>query len=590
MSANPIDKNSTPKPTGSLEELFRHHLGEEAAVPPRPVLWDQIDNSLLIRQNETYRRRLAVTRWVAAASLLLATLAGTGWWSLRDSRLGGSEVATSDRAKTSEAGAATANGGATGNRGRLNNLSTQANQVAVSAAATKATTALPNDANGTSNRRSTADRGVDLATQAALATTSSHKSTGFGQAVAKRGLRENLTTSTSQAISSSTGTNMASNSARTNTGTMNTAATKATTNVFAARTTQTTTTNANTGLKGLARTAATPAITLAGSGVATTATATAVAATASVVASSGAGVVAAAGSSALAALTQASAVAIPEQVGLLAARSAALSVADLAALPKGLATLPLPAEPVAPATHRWHYGASYMAGVFNPNINFSRTGIAPEYDYNPALGSGSPALTEAAATQYRQNLRPGLSQRIALLATRHLTGHWSLSTGAEFSQASATSASAAAFVGEQVLDLGQSSTGRQHTTNFRYRMASIPVELRYTNPVKHGWSLYGHLGGVVSALLGVRSEVEDNPEATRTYSLISAGTPYRRVTSSLRGGMGAQFRSGTGNWALTLGPVAEIGLVSLNAHPVQSYFKQSHPYSFGLEAGIEFGR
>jgi hypothetical protein len=25
MSANPIDNNSTPKTTGSLEELFRHH-------------------------------------------------------------------------------------------------------------------------------------------------------------------------------------------------------------------------------------------------------------------------------------------------------------------------------------------------------------------------------------------------------------------------------------------------------------------------------------------------------------------------------------------------------------------------------------
>ena len=83
MSTNPIDKKSTPNPTGSLEDLFRHHLDEEATVPPRPMLWDQIDNSLLIRQNETYRRRLAATRWVAAASLLLATLAGTGWWASR---------------------------------------------------------------------------------------------------------------------------------------------------------------------------------------------------------------------------------------------------------------------------------------------------------------------------------------------------------------------------------------------------------------------------------------------------------------------------------------------------------------------------
>ena len=94
MSANPIDENTTPKTTGSLEELFRHHLGQEAAVSPRPMLWDQIDNSLLIRQNESYRRRLVATRWVAAASLLLATLAGTGWWAGRTGLVGSPEMAT----------------------------------------------------------------------------------------------------------------------------------------------------------------------------------------------------------------------------------------------------------------------------------------------------------------------------------------------------------------------------------------------------------------------------------------------------------------------------------------------------------------
>jgi hypothetical protein len=101
MSINPIEDNSTPKATGSLEELFRHHLGEEAAVPTRPMLWDQIDNSLLIRQNETYRRRLAATRWVAAASLLLATLAGTGWWAGRTDGLGGSEMAANRQSNNS---------------------------------------------------------------------------------------------------------------------------------------------------------------------------------------------------------------------------------------------------------------------------------------------------------------------------------------------------------------------------------------------------------------------------------------------------------------------------------------------------------
>lgn len=281
-------------------------------------------------------------------------------------------------------------------------------------------------------------------------------------------------------------------------------------------------------------------------------------------------------------------------MGLLAAHPAALSLTSPVALPNGLTALTLPADagPVLPTAvpHRWKYSANYTAGIFNPNVNFSRAGISPDCDYNPALGPDSPAQTEAAATQYRQNLRPGLSQRLALQAARHLTGNWSLSTGVELSQASASSASASAFVGEQLLDLGQPSNGELRTTNFRYRMASLPLELRYANPVKRGWSLYGHLGGVVSALLGVRSDVEGNPEATRTYSIMSAGSPYRRLLSNLRGGAGMQFRPNTGHWTLGVGPVAEIGLVSLNAHPAQSYFAQSRAYGFGVEASLEFGR
>ncbi|RYY18285.1 MAG: hypothetical protein EOO36_08560, partial [Cytophagaceae bacterium] len=73
---------SQPPPKGSLEELFRHHLleSEAAAVPPRPLVWDHIDNSLLLAENEKYRRRLLAHRWGMAASLLLAALAGGGWW------------------------------------------------------------------------------------------------------------------------------------------------------------------------------------------------------------------------------------------------------------------------------------------------------------------------------------------------------------------------------------------------------------------------------------------------------------------------------------------------------------------------------
>ncbi len=580
MSANPIDKNSTPKPTGSLEELFRHHLGEEAAVPPRALLWDQIDNSLLIRQNEVYRRRLTVTRWVAAASLLLATLAGTGWWAGRDARLAGAEMAANRQPAAPNMGAAATGRNGRRSNGTLNDANEQAAPAIAATAAESSPAASANTAGrGLLSSSGRLGRGYNSTAQQTVAAGYAARNTGFGPRAAGNGLQNgranagrNLGPGSIENVRESY--TSISNNAKT------TAANPAGSQALAARTASSPPENG--GISGRDNNAAqTPAgRTFAADETAAVATAAA-----------NGGTAAGAGSSLPpTALTQASAVAGPEQVSLLAARNAALSLANPAALPNGLASLSLPAIDEPAVARRWHFGASYTAGVFNPNVNFSRAGIAAEYDYNPALGAGSPAITEAAAAQYRANLRPGLSQRLALLATRHLTGHWSLSTGAEFSQATAKSASSTAFVGEQILDLGQSGTGPLHTTSFRYRTASLPLEVRYSNPVKRGWSLYGRLGGVVSALLGVRSDVEGAPEATKTYSLFSAGTPYRRVLGNLRGAAGAQFRSGTGNWALTLGPVAEIGLVSLNAHPVQGYFRQSRAYSFGLEAGMEFGR
>jgi len=561
MSINPIDENPTPKPTGTLEELFRHHLGAEAAAPPRPVLWDQIDNSLLIKQNETYRRRLAATRWVAAASLLLATLAGTGWWAHRAADLAGSEAASATGAATSHVGGSAAGSAAAGNRPAhgLAGGSTKEATTALSNALpinelTDSNSAIrgrvPSSAAITKPAASNAERGLiaagnDPQTAKRRANSgnpvTSRPATASASAIAEPGTGRLATTQGAQPID---GQNPALNGSAGNAP-----------KVFAA-----TGTTVAAPMKAAARSVLT--------GIA-------------------------AGEPASMAFAPASATAVPEQVSLLATNPVFLTLTGPVGLPNNLTALAMPADasslPAADA-HKWHYGGSYTAGRFNPNVNFSRAGSEPEYGYNPALGANSPALTEAAASQYRENLRPGFSQRIALLATRHLAGHWSLGTGAEFTQANARSASASAFLGEQVLDLGQSSAGPLRTTNFRYRTAGIPVELSYNNPVERGWSLYGRLGGVLSALLGVRSDVAGSPEATRTYSIASAGTPYRRVLGSLRGAAGAQFRQSTGKWAFKLGPVAEMGLVPLNAHPAQSYLAQSTPYSFGLEAGVEFGR
>ena len=589
MSANPIENNTTPKTTGSLEEVFRHHLGEEAAVPPRPVLWDQIDNSLLIRQNETYRRRLVATRWVAAASLLLATLAGTGWWAGRTNVPGGATIATSGQRVVTGTQAGRVNAPAAPGRKRVaghSNAALAANSPAAStdgaallgkAASNNGTSTTPkSDAGISYNQRSA------IKNRAAMAAATHNKYSGFSSASTARYAVGN------GSIPSSAAQNGLALNGRT-------AATGTAAAVVANETSAPVVNSVLVTARSEEQASNQPAgRVLAAADVAGTATGAA-AGTSAAIGGGTAGAVSsgATATSSLAATTTSAATVAPEEMGLLAARQPSLSLANATTLPNGLTTVPVGDLPAATDAHRWHYGASYTVGVFNPNANFSRAGIAPEFDYDrgPAFGTDSPTLTEAAATEYRNNLRPGLSQRIALLATRQLRGHWSLSTGAEFTQATAQSASSSSFVGEQLFDLGQAGTTRPlHTTNFRYRMASIPLEMRYANPAKRGWSLYGRLGGVVTALLGVRSDVQGDPEATRTYSIASTGGPYRRVMGSLRGAAGTQFRTSTGKWAFTVGPMAEIGLVALNAHPVERYFAQNHPYSFGLEAGVEFGR
>ncbi|WP_310394377.1 hypothetical protein [Hymenobacter sp.] len=563
MSINPIEENSTPKPTGSLEDLFRHHLGEEAAVPPRPLLWDQIDNSLLVRQNETYRRRLVATRWVAAASLLLATLAGTGWWSLRDARLDGPDMAT-----TRPANPGSGRSGGTSAQPARSAAPSNAPGYAVGPGRSAA---ADGDAGSSNNSNPAAGRPYSTPRSAVAAASAGRAQPG--SSTVGTGLKDDWTAGRATAAGRETTT-----PARLSPGAGTAAPTSASAPTYAARATPGAASDDAARQAVAARAARRTATPDAGLVLPTSAATT--------------GAVLGA-TAAVASAAPAATVAAAEPAGLLAVRPAALSLTGPAALPLDLAALALPPQPdpaMASDAHRWHYGASYTTGLFSPNINFSRAGIEPAYDYNPALGAGSPALTEAAAAQYRENLRPGFSQRLALLATRHLGGHWSLSTGAELSQATAKSASASAFLGEQLLDLGQSNSGPLRTTNFRYRLASIPVEIRYANPVKRGWSLYGRLGGAVSALLGVRSEVEGSPESTRTYSIAGAAGPYRRVLGSVRGGAGAQLRPAAAHWTLTLGPVAELGLMPLNAHPAQSYLAQSRPYTFGVEAAVEFGR
>lgn len=271
-----------------------------------------------------------------------------------------------------------------------------------------------------------------------------------------------------------------------------------------------------------------------------------------------------------------------------------LSRGSAAALPAPLATQPLAAaaataELPAAQARRWRLGLRYAAGVFQANLNFAPAGSAAYYSPGPVVSSF--ALAETAAAEYHAQQRPGLSQRLRLQVSRHLRGHWSLATGLEVAQQESHSATSYFFTGEQLAYYNRGGlVNPQRATSSRYRTAGLPLELRYANSAKTGFSLYGRAGVVVSALLTSRTEVEGSPEATRTYNLLSASTPYRRVLGTARGAVGVQFRPVSHDYTLSLGPVAEGGLWSLNAHPAQGFFSESRPYSFGLEAGVEFGR
>jgi hypothetical protein len=552
---------SQPPPKGSLEELFRHHLleSEAAAVPPRPLVWEHIDNSLLLAQNEKYRRRLLVHRWGMAASLLLATLAGGGWWhsqQVATTTMAANTTAQREAMRQAVAGAVAPNARHAG--------------ATSSDAATLAT-------NGTQARRGpgTATAGntaLMSGNQVALATAGSSLIAYDGTNRRAKNRPFATASSPEQAAYS---------------GSANTLAYEATTRPTpgARQTTSEarTSTFSSPNADAIAGTSTSP---FAGASDASFATSQL---------STGA----AAGQQALVSAENVM-VASPATRGLgedmLAGRLATLALAAPAGPPTDLVAKALP--PVSTELRHWRYGAEYAISAFQPNIDFNRGSGS----YNQALGSNTISLTRAAAAEYRANLRPGLGQRLTLRATRWLGGHWSLSTGLEVAQKTAYSATSAAFTGEQLADAssfnstapstspGTSYAPRElHESSFRYRSAGIPIELQYDNQAKNGVSFYGRIGAIVSALLSAHSEVAGNSEATRTYTAFSASSPYRRLTALLRGSAGVRYRPAGRTWGLNVGPTAEAGVQSLNAETDRSFLQQSRPYSVGIEAGFEFG-
>ncbi len=554
---------STP-PKGSLEDLFRHHLleSEAAAVPPRPQVWEQLDNSLLLAQNEQYRRRLRVHRWAIAASLLLASLAGGGWWHSQQPQ-SPSLATASPVAQPAE----------------LPGLATARRAVATPGLATAPTAVAASRPNYSSTLTPSA---IDQTTtlRAEAQSTDSYAA-ATGQAAISHSLAQAATRqlASAQPTREAAAWQLEGKGVNNGTHTGHVGLAAATPTHTLAAVTAALATQAATAAGGMQRSALPPAN---GAEPGVLALATELPATAP----------AAANDQTLAAAVASTDPAGPAAQELamnsLSAHAVNLDVPGAAALPASLNTVAVTMPPVELARH-WQYGLSYAASAFQPNIDFAK---APSR-YNSSLGVNSASITNNAAAEYRNNLRAGLGQRLGVWASRRLGGsRWRLRTGLELAQNTATSASSVSFVGQQVADLTYAQAMQAHLqrTSYRYRSASAAAEMRYASPLKTGFSLYGRVGALLTALLNVRSDVDGTPEATRTFTLLSTNSPYRHFTTSLRGGGGIQYRPVGHQWALNLGPVAEFGILSLNADPSQDFWHQQRPYSFGLEAGLELGR
>jgi hypothetical protein len=535
---------STP-PKGSLEDLFRHHLleSEAAAVRPRPQVWEQVDNSLLLAQNEKYRRRLLAYRWAMAASLLLASLAGGGWWRSQHS----AAMAPSLAQATTKTPAA-------------------AQLAGLSQTAGLATTSLPTSNSSAIDQTATLSASAS-STSIGLSTLASHRRAQPMASYAANSAR----TTRSRALGQAPLASAYQHAATGGQATGGLAAGDTSTDLALANSTSATTASptgvANGSEQYAGSLSATDALTTTGATSQDAAFATATA--------------------------------TPSGEAMLATRWANLAAPTAAGLPASLQEVAVAPGPPLELSRHWQYGLTYAASAYQPNIDWTR----PTTVYPTSLSSNSASITRSAAAEYRDNLRAGLGQRLNLWATRRLgNGRWSLRTGLEVAQNTATSASSVAFVGEPVSDVSYTQAGFAYSavsnnnarhlqrTSYRYRSVSVPAELRYSNPLKTGFSLYGRVGAFVSALLSVRSEVEGSPEATRSFTLQSASTPYRPYSGGLRGGIGMQYRPAGHQWSLNIGPVAEMGILSLNADPSQDFWGQQRPYSFGFEAGMELGR
>ncbi|MBG8553413.1 outer membrane beta-barrel protein [Hymenobacter guriensis] len=582
------DKPQNPQ-TGNLEQLFRQKF-EEAEIAPRADLWAQIDHDLLVQQNETYRQRLQLHRWAAAACLLFAMAMGA-WFTLHYS--GGHEAGlaanTSAASRSASAAQPALNGEAPAS------LSTPARSNAARTTASVAT--------ATTGRSQTSPAAAGAAEASASRYTMPAGRRAVGTSVAHN---ESAPTSQERAYrwtgSSANPANPSATVAAVAASTATTTNPTATTEMglpasgFAAQT-------SGSGIGSMAALRPAAAATQVGTDVSTadglaSGTLADAAASASLLTS---------GKSAsftdLAALT-------PRETALATAVSNLPSSLQPAYPSSALAwadELSREDEKKQTTATGWTFGGGHTLSSYNPNVNFSRGALPASNVRIASTALVNARMYEDGAEEYRENLQAGLGQRIMLLARRRLSSRWSVAAGveaAEYRASSRTSYAALEPTAATTFTGGFSSTDRVRTqmatdltvlnepqkTRYRYRSAGVPVLVQYGNGAKNGWSLYARVGAAVNVLLGTRFSGEDENLVTqKSYSFGASDSPYRKVLTSVRGGAGMQYRPVGASWALAFGPAAETGLNTLNANPTQTYWQQSRPYSVGLEASVEFG-
>ncbi|WP_303310170.1 hypothetical protein [Hymenobacter sp. BT730] len=589
------DKPTSPQ-KGDLEYLFRQKF-EEAEFQPRASLWEQLDHELVVQQNETFRERLRVHRWVAAACVLFMLSMG-GWFARHFTSTHEAELAVGQEPTNSR--------NASGNAAKSARLAVQVpastlNQPA--SAATSTTSASfhsESAAAGSAATQLAAARASGISDKERLAGNATPNRTGTAVLASGRASRT-LPTNT-QAVNTSSATEAASPQ-----GDANRQAAQGR-NTFLGYAANSTAQGRQQEAAGQLRpTGATPPPS-ASAGLSAFSRNTAVST-----------VAAATPGAAVASAIQPPAGIATDPVEVISPRAAALH-GTLAALPSSLDSDYTPnalawADALAAKDEKqlakngsWSLGGGHNLSSFNPNINFSRGSVSAANLQNasPTVRVNS-QMYEEGATEYRKNLQAGLGQRVALLARRKLSSRWSVAAGVEAAEYRASSqTSYAAMIHNQQStftgDLQQSTRIRTQmatdltvlsepqTTRYRYRTAGLPVSLQYGATDKAGWSLYARMGAAVNVLFGSRLSPE-NPAlvSQREYNLKSADSPYRHVLASLRGGAGMQYRPAGAAWMVALGPAAEAGLNTMNANPTQSYWQQNRPYSVGLEASVEFG-